>query len=289
MLLLNDTYLVARFAANDAGAEYGVGRLRKLGLALRMIRNNRKIKALSRWQQHLMLAEEILRVPRALPGDVVECGCANGASTASLSLACALTGRRLVVCDSFEGLPRPKDQEALDVRVDSGYFMVWEEGDYRSEGGLEGVRRTVERFGDASVCEFVKGFFCDSLPHLGNRPFVLVFEDADLRSSVEDCLRHLWPKLQLGGKFYCHEPFSMQVVSLFFDQAWWQANVGGSPPGFYGSGRGVLWGLRNSNMGFAKKVDTRQIIDSGRSVAYEGSRRFAEQRSAAPQEVATDA
>jgi hypothetical protein len=298
LLLLSDTYLVLRFTANDAGREYGIARLRKLALILRMIRNSRRIKALSRWQQHVMLAEEILRVPKALTGDVVECGCANGGSTANLSLACALTGRRLVVCDSFEGLPKPKAQEALDVRVDSEYFMVWEEGDYRSEGGLEGVRRTVERFGDASACRFVKGYFCDTLPHLESEAFVLVFEDADLRSSVEDCVRYLWPKLQLGGKFYCHEPFSMQVVSLFFDESWWRTNVGSSPPGFYGSGRGVIWGLRNSNMGFAKKVDTRQIIDSGRSVAYDGSRRFAEQLSArtthsrrgtpATQEVSTD-
>ena len=78
--------------------------------------------------QHLVLVNEILGLPRSLRGDVVECGCYCGASTANLSLACALTGRKLIVCDSFEGLPNPKDEEKYEIHDESPEYYIWEGG-----------------------------------------------------------------------------------------------------------------------------------------------------------------
>ena len=46
-------------------------------------------------------------MPPELKGDVVECGCYLGGSSVNISLVCALTGRRLLIYDSFEGLPEP--------------------------------------------------------------------------------------------------------------------------------------------------------------------------------------
>jgi O-methyltransferase len=54
------------------------------------------------------LASAVLQVPRSTPGSVVECGCYVGGSTANLSLVCAATGRKLIIFDSFQGLPEPK-------------------------------------------------------------------------------------------------------------------------------------------------------------------------------------
>jgi hypothetical protein len=230
------------------------------------------LKPLSSPAQHLMLIEAVLSVPGSVEGVVVECGCYNGASAVSLSLACALTGRTLVICDSFAGLPRPEPDEAFEVVPEWEDYYHWREGEFRSEQGLDGVRRNVERFGDASVCRFVEGYFRDTLPRIDVDRIALIFEDADLKSSVEDCLRYLWPKLQDGGRFYCHEPWSVHVVSLFYDRAWWERNLGVPPPGFQGSGRGIVKAGHHTNVGYAVKTDATRVLASGRRRLHPGSR-----------------
>lgn len=213
-------------------------------------------------------------MPKTLKGEVVECGCYNGASTVNLSLACTLTNRRLIVCDSFEGLPNPKDGENHDIHAHSTNYYVWEEGEFSSEGGLEGVKKNVEKFGNIEVCQFVKGYFKDTLKDINTDSVVLVFEDADVASSVEDCLRYLWPKLQEGCKFYSHEPWSINVVSLFYDKEWWENNLTTHPPGFWGSGYGTIAGLNYSNIGYAKKFSADKIKERGRKIVHNGSKGF---------------
>jgi O-methyltransferase len=239
------------FIGGGAGREYGIGAWRRLGLLVTVLRNHRRTHPLSTRAQHLHLLEAILRLPRALRGDVVECGCFNGGSSVVLSLACALTQRRLFVCDSFEGLPEPRAEERSAFYTD-GRTEQWRKGRFASRGSLDGVKQTVARYGRIEACTFVKGFFADTLAGLETDAIVMVFEDADLVSSIEDCLKHLWPKLQGGGRFYCHEPWSFDVMSLFYDKAWWRKELGLLPPGFIGSGDGVE---SAPYMGYAVKLD----------------------------------
>ena len=259
--LPSNLYVVGQFVLNNAGKEYGVGHWQKLRLVVNVILNHGRVKAVSSWQQHLLMVEDILRIPRQLEGDVVECGCWNGSCTVNLSLACALTKRTLLVCDSFEGLPPPQPGEASEVLIDpEGSIMrTWQPGEYQSAGGLEGVKQVVARFGALEVCRFVKGYFHETLPQLQTKAIVLIFEDADLPSSVEEIVRHLWPKLQARCKFYCHEPWSVNVVSLFFDRHWWDTRMGTPPPGFYGSGRGIMVGFRYAWIGYAQKRQTSPV------------------------------
>lgn len=262
------------FIANKAGREYGVSRLQKAKLTIKIILNNRRIKSLTFWQQHLLLAEEILNIPKSLEGDVVECGCYDGASTANLSLVCALVNRRLIACDSFEGLPTPTADEKYAIHGRSVDYYVWEKGEFNSDGGLDGVKRSIERFGNIKACTFLKGYFKDTLKDITN-PVVLVFEDADLASSVKDCLRYLWSNLQDGCKFYCHEPWSIGIVSLFYDKKWWADELKTHPPGFYGSGQGTIKDLRYfPDIGYAKKFDIDKIKEQGKKIVHIGSKGF---------------
>jgi O-methyltransferase len=275
--LLYDSLLILRFVVNRAGREYGVGRLRKLTLARRIMRNSSKVESLSSWQQHLVLVEEILRVPKSVKGDVVECGCFNGATTVNLSLACALTKRRLFVCDSFEGLPRPEPGEEYDINADTARYRRhyrWEEGEFASHGGLDGVKRNVERLGDISVCQFVKGYYENTLKDIDTDSIAFVFEDADLASSVRECLRYLWPKLQEGCRFYSHEPEAIGVVSLFYDNQWWRDNMGTSPPGFFGSGRGIVVASTRAMIGYAEKFSPEKAKQHGQKIVHSGSRGY---------------
>jgi O-methyltransferase len=230
-----------------------------------VIRNSKRIPSFSTWQQHLVLVEAILRVPADLEGDVVECGCYGGCSTANLSLACSATGRKLIVCDSFMGLPEVHEKERYEINAGSvkDYF-IWEKGDFGIPGGQDVVVNNVRMYGELEVCRFVKGFFRDTLKDIESELIVMVFEDADLKSSIEDCIKYLWPKMQEGCKFFSHEPWSVHAVSLFYDEKWWAENMGTQPPGFDGSGRGILVGMDYSNIGYAKKYNAEKIREQGK-------------------------
>ena len=259
---LNGFLLGLQFAMNGAGSAHGVGPLRRLRMVFQAKRNASAITSMSNWRQHLLMMEDILNVPKGLKGDVFECGCFNGGSTANLSLACAATGRRLFVCDSFEGLPVPEEYEKTEAPAGLPKQWTYEGGQLSSEGGMEGVKARVARYGDVSCCTFVKGFFSDTLRDVDSESIVFVFTDADLRSSTEDCVVALWPRMQEGSKFFCHEPFSTHVVSLFYDHAWWKEHLHLQPPGFFGSGAGIMEVLMPSRVGFALKY---QGESAGRS------------------------
>jgi O-methyltransferase len=269
---INYIYLFSKFVFNKLGKEYSISRSQKLQLAKKIMTNRGKVNALSDPIQHLVLIEEILRVPKSIKGDIVECGCYDGASTISLSLACKLVKRRLFVCDSFEGLPQPKENEKYDIFPETKEYYEYKEGEFSSTGGLDGVKANVSKFGNIEVCRFVKGYFADTLKNIETESIVLVFEDADIVSSVMDCLIHLYPKLQDGCKFYSHEPWSVGIVSLFYDTKWWQDNFRTPPPGFNGSGVGIKAGLSYINMGYAQKVNVEKIKDNGKRIVHLGSK-----------------
>jgi hypothetical protein len=255
--LFNLPFVVINFVFGSAGKEYGIGKMAKLKLAVKFIRNKLKIRSFTTLIDHFLLTEEIFRIPKSLKGDVVECGCYNGGSTSALSLACALTKRRLFVCDSFEGLPEPRSDERLVKRSLYGlkkYVIYWEKGELASEGGINKVKENIRKYGNIKACNFIKGHFKDTLKNIKTDSIVLIFEDADLLSSVRDCLKFLWPKLLEGCKFYCHEPWSEGVMSLFSDKKWWKKELNTSAPGFCGEKHGIKYGIMKiGSTGFAEK------------------------------------
>jgi hypothetical protein len=172
--------------------------------------------------------------------------------------------RRLFVCDSFEGIPEPRADEKYEIStIHEGCYYRLEKGDSSTRGGLDSVRRTLERYGAIGVCTFVKGYFKDTLETLETDSLVLIYEDAVIRSSVEDCVRYLWPKLQDGCFFFCQNPDSMKIVGLFFDEQWWKDNLNATPPGFFGSGYGQRMALGNIFLGCSRKIDPKKILEEG--------------------------
>jgi O-methyltransferase len=222
------------------------GILDRIALVGKINRNIHAIPAASTGLEHLYLADAVLGIPANIPGNVIEMGCYRGSSTATLSLACKLAGRKLIVCDSFEGLPEPKVGEAATRSPWNERPGSYAKGEYA--GSLEDVKEAVRKHGTLEVCTFIKGYFCDTLPTL-DEMFVMAFEDADLVSSVEDTLRYVWPRLQPGCKFFCHEAHDMKVASLFFrPQPWWD-----QPPGLIGAGTGLPLTENGCSMAYALK------------------------------------
>ncbi len=222
----------------------------KFRLLRAALRNASQPDCQSTFSEQLTLVGGILSIPKELHGVVAEFGCYKGAATATLSLACAATGRKLVAFDSFEGLPEPIEHVTSII---TGGNIVYKAGDLC--GTLDEVTKRVARFGNIEVCEFVKGFFEKTLPaRSASERFVLIFEDADLPQSVRSVLSHCWPKLQDGCHYYCHEARDKQVVDLFYDTAFWRETLRSKTPGFCGSGCGMPLDPRGSMLGYAVKL-----------------------------------
>ena len=106
----------------------------------------------------------------------------------------AVHDRRVVVADSFEGLPPPNiDRFPQDAELT--LHLVPE-----LAISLEEVKSNFARYGllDEQVV-FVKGFFSQTLPALDAGPFSLIRLDGDMYESTMDALIHLYPKLSTGG------------------------------------------------------------------------------------------
>lgn len=201
---------------------------RRLGLVVRLYRNTRQIQTGISYRAHVAMAAKLLSTPPEVDGVVVECGSWQGGTTANLSLICRAARRRLVVYDSFEGLPaaEPGDRHAKPEA--EGLFC----------GDLDAVRRNVERYGDLGRCEFRKGWFADTLED-HTEPIAMMYLDVDFQSSLHDCVVNLWPHLTAKGHVFVDEYVLLDYCGLFWSESFWEQHFDSRPPGLMGSGTGV--------------------------------------------------
>ncbi len=245
-----ERYFIDDFMRDEVGAAYNVTRDEKEQIVASMRHARANIITATSWLSHLVMGQRILEVPPEVEGSVIECGCYKGGSTANLSRVCDRVGRKLYVCDSFEGLP--EDDESEHRYAHFQIYGAYESGMYA--GALEEVQGNVEKYGCIDACRFVKGWFSDTLPSVEG-PFVLAFADVDLVSSLTDCMVNLWPKLVDNGYFFTDDSADLATVRLWFDDAWWAEHIGeGTPPGYVGSGCGLPVTPQGSSLGYAHKV-----------------------------------
>jgi hypothetical protein len=244
--------IAAFVLSGDLGSDYGVGRLRRARLFMAFRRNNRQVETLSSIVEHLEMATALLRIPSDRAGDVVECGCYKGGCSVNLSLVCELVGRRLIVCDSFQGLPEPLEHDRGHITPHHGETGEYSGGQFAAS--LDEVKANMAACGSPGVCEYKVGYFDESLKDFDQR-VAMAFLDVDLIDSLTPCLQAIWPHLDEGGRVYVHEAEDLTLVGVFFDRAWWREELGQSPPGFVGAGAGLpLVALRGSDLGYAEKI-----------------------------------
>ncbi len=173
-----------------------------------------------------------------IDGPMVECGCAQGGSTAKLSILARETNRRLFVCDSFEGMPPcPGGIEQITYAGTSNVpSCTIYEGKFSTT--LDGVKRNITKYGCIEVCEFIPGYFEKTLPTLNIDP-VFVYTDVAIVNSARDCLKSLWPQLKPGGYWFTHEASYMEYVLGTFNHEWWLQTFQEPPPLVIGAGCGI--------------------------------------------------
>lgn len=143
-------------------------------------------------------------VRRAVPGAIVECGVAQGGSSAVMALALRDAGesRKLWLFDSYEGLP---DATTEDIDPASGatgaHVRPLPKGSCL--GTLEEVDHLMSEVIGVSRDQYtlVKGWFQDTVkPHAEAVGGIAVLRlDGDWYESTRCCLEGLYPQLSSGG------------------------------------------------------------------------------------------
>jgi len=130
-----------------------------------------------------------------VPGDVAECGVWRGGSCIFMAGYLKLYdmhSRRVIVADSFDGLPRPKAEDAgLDLSKEVFPELAV---------SLETVQENFAAYDLSSgSVVFLKGWFKDTLPSAPITQLALLRLDGDLYESTMDCLVALYEKVAPGG------------------------------------------------------------------------------------------
>jgi O-methyltransferase len=205
----------------------------RLALVARFVTTTNHVRTYHTQAEMLAVADRILRLAGRPGLTVVEAGSGKGGSTAKLSLVVRLAGGRLVVFDSFRGIP-PNDEVHRNLW---GRRVTFRAGAFR--GRLPSVRRTVARFGAPEVCEFRKGWFAETLPRFEGHVDVALL-DVDLIGSTRTCLEHLVPRLRPGGIVFTQDGHLHAVVDLLGAARFWREEVGVEPPRIEGLGASKL-------------------------------------------------
>ena len=227
----SDLGAAAGLLANRATS---IGFADRLGLLLRTYRTTLNVDCAHTEAEIIAAISALLSAPSTRKGCFVEAGCFKGGSTAKFSLAAKLAKRRLFVFDSFEGLP---DNDEEHGRTIYGETPGFQKGRYR--GALDEVKDNVGRFGAIEQCEFIKGWFDNTMPGF-REPIVVAYIDVDLVSSTKTCVKYLFPLIQPGGVLISQDGHLPLIIELLDDDSFWTKEIGCAKPEMLGLGKQKL-------------------------------------------------
>lgn len=154
---------------------------------------------LARLQSYTLLDEERLNnlcrlvvqlVAQGVPGDIVECGVGNGGSAAAMGLALGGATRHLWLYDSFEGMPKPSDQ-------DGPAAAQWEGTVLANQAAVAEAFATAKLAMDNVTV--TPGWFENTLETFGGDQIAMLHCDADWYSSVMITLETFYDRVPDGG------------------------------------------------------------------------------------------
>lgn len=155
-----------------------------------------------------------------IPGDFVEAGVWRGGASImakAVLQAYNIRDRRIVVCNSFQGLP-PPDHDNYPADAQSRFH------EYRHLAvSMKEVRRNFKKFSllDNNVI-FVKGWFKDTMTLVPSREIAVLRLDGDMYKSTIVPLEALFDRIPDGGWIivddYHSVPTARQAVHDFLDR-----------------------------------------------------------------------
>ena len=250
------------FINNSYGKEYGLTRKDRLLILKKIKLSLSKVKSATSVETQITLVKKIFSIKKKKNICIVECGCFKGSSTIALSIAAKLINAKLIVYDSFAGLPFSEKSLGLRKYPYLNLYGYYKKGMYA--GSLDEVKSNVKIYGEISVCEFRKGNFENTLKkHTEKIDFCFI--DVDLTTSTQVCIKYLWKKLGNNSYFFSDDACDLEVVKIWFDHSWWKKNFNTKPPGYIGSGCGLPISGDFSGLGYAYKT---KKVESGNSKKF---------------------
>ncbi len=229
-------YLREKFIANGKG--HAIGDEQREEIVARFERIDSEIEIGTSPTDGLFLAEMLLNMEA--DGEIIECGCFNGGSSAKISIIAHALGRKFTIYDSFEGLPEVDEEFLRDqhCRRSEEWITDWSSGRYAAR--LDQVRANIAMYGEASVASQVEGWFENTLTQ-ENLPekISFAFVDVDLANSARDCFVSIWPLLDDQGIFVTHDTAYIKVLQEFYRVELWRDKFKSIPPILFGAGFGL--------------------------------------------------
>ncbi|MFC2149081.1 TylF/MycF/NovP-related O-methyltransferase [Candidatus Auribacterota bacterium] len=202
----------------------------------RMATISRNVQCTHNESEPLPFIVGLLSLPRDLDGCIVEAGAYKGGSLAKFSIISKLLNRKIYEFDSFEGLPDNKEDHDKSILGHS--IKDW----FKKEefcGALDEVKNNVEKYGEIKVCEFIEGWYKDTMPGFSKK-IVAAYLDVDLAESTKVCLKYLYPLIVPGGILYSQDGDFPLVIDVFNDDRFWETEVGCKKPKIDGLGKSKL-------------------------------------------------
>ncbi len=221
-----------RFSRNLAPPMPGLGLAERTKLHGEITKISRNVPCAHEESEVLSFNYAILALPDTVEGCVIECGAFKGGSTAKFSLATRMVNRKLYVFDSFEGLPE-NDEEHTESILGHSIENWFDPGEFN--GALEEVKANITKYGAIEVCEFVQGYYENTMPDFKEK-VAAVYIDVDLASSTKTCLKYLWPLLSPGGVVMSQDGDFPLVIEAYDDDEFWENEVGCPKPVIDGLG-----------------------------------------------------
>jgi len=172
----------------------------------------------------IQVMSEIFSLDQTREYVIAEAGSFKGGSGAKLSLAVRMANKKLFLFDSFEGLPENNEDHGKNIFGGDAFFPG-----KSYMGSLDEVKQNIGRFGHLPSCEFIKGWFDDTMPNFDKKVGV-AYIDVDLESSTKSCLRYLYPKLISGGSLFSQDGHLPLIIKLLSDENFWQKELGIAKP-----------------------------------------------------------
>ena len=203
-----------------------------LNLMGKFAKISRNVKCAHEELEILSASYEILSLSKKIEGVIVEAGVFSGGSAAKFSIMTKMLNRKMYLFDSFEGLP--SNNENHDKSILGHSIKDWfKEGSFK--GSLNEVKKNIEKYGESDVCNYVQGFFENTMPQFKEK-IAFAYLDVDLASSTKTCLKYLYPLLSKGGIIMSQDGDFPLVADVFNDDDFWQNEIGVGKPNIEGLG-----------------------------------------------------
>ena len=145
------------FVSSNIGKSYGLTKSDRIKIVNRVLKILKNVKSATNLNVHLTLLSRVLEMPASKETSyLVEAGSYFGASACTLSIAAQILNKKLIIYDSFSGLPGNDDKD-LKIFTHLGVKGFYKKGMYAASRKI--VEKNIKEYGEYHCCIFREGHF----------------------------------------------------------------------------------------------------------------------------------